>query len=606
MAMSIQFHKFEGIPKHDHNVRSIEEAHIRGEDEGGFYKILKDCDWKNEVDNVIFKNDIADFNAKQTRKDRLKNSYYDECKERENKDEERKILKKSQGQNDYNVFRPVHEFILGFYGDDINVKEKEKLIEKYVEDFEKKYSTNLKIVGAYIHGDEQKGLIEKGLKNINNIDLHLHLDVVPIAHGYKRGMENQISLSGALKELGFENTNKKENSLVDFESRQREELKKILNKDRDIPIEIIPTKKEKKIHLEKEKYIAQQENEILKIEHSNLKKEKRLKQREILTIENEFQNKKSELDYYENEINIKNTELDSINNSLDDKKAELEETKIAVDKLEEKGDFLHNQLAEKKEEYELLKKEGLNIKNDIENDLEKDINNIINDNVISAESAKQLVDDIKTALTNAYDRGYKAKEYDKNVDSDRDYVINKEITGLFRENSPLNKLNNIFNTINKNIRELAKEYTNNTHVRLKAKLQKKKEEKKVDKILNNIKYEDYFEIFFDRNGNVTEKSEKFLEQKIINVINGKTDDKDWQKLQDKYFNLDSNSRQELLQYIKKDCLKYLIDYNTPKIEEIKFKRFLYSNGIKYANYGGGLISNYIQMQQQVIEEYEDD
>ena len=51
---------------------------------------------------------------------------------------------------------------------------------KYVEGFEER-NPNLKLIGAYIHMDEASP--------------HLHLDYVPVAHGYSRGLETRNSLT---------------------------------------------------------------------------------------------------------------------------------------------------------------------------------------------------------------------------------------------------------------------------------------------------------------------------------------------------------------------------------------------------------------------------
>ena len=55
-------------------------------------------------------------------------------------------------------------------------KAKRALIE-YVNTFEQR-NPNLKLIGAYIHMDEASP--------------HLHLDYVPVAHGYKRGLLQEI------------------------------------------------------------------------------------------------------------------------------------------------------------------------------------------------------------------------------------------------------------------------------------------------------------------------------------------------------------------------------------------------------------------------------
>ena len=75
---------------------------------------------------------------------------------------------------------------------------KEALV-KYVEGFEER-NPNLKLIGAYIHMDEASP--------------HLHLDYVPVAHGYSRGLSTRNSLDRAMKEMGFapENESRKNNA----------------------------------------------------------------------------------------------------------------------------------------------------------------------------------------------------------------------------------------------------------------------------------------------------------------------------------------------------------------------------------------------------------
>ena len=70
---------------------------------------------------------------------------------------------------------------------------------KYVEGFEER-NPNLKLIGAYIHMDEASP--------------HLHLDYVPVAHGYSRGLSTRNSLDRAMKEMGFapENESRKNNA----------------------------------------------------------------------------------------------------------------------------------------------------------------------------------------------------------------------------------------------------------------------------------------------------------------------------------------------------------------------------------------------------------
>ena len=64
---------------------------------------------------------------------------------------------------------------------------KEALV-RYASTFEQR-NPNLRLIGAYIHMDEASP--------------HLHLDYVPVAHGYSRGLSTRNSLDKAMKEMGF-------------------------------------------------------------------------------------------------------------------------------------------------------------------------------------------------------------------------------------------------------------------------------------------------------------------------------------------------------------------------------------------------------------------
>ncbi|MDN5652564.1 MAG: plasmid recombination protein, partial [Lactococcus lactis] len=65
----------------------------------------------------------------------------------------------------------------------INKKLANKVLEEYFEEFEKR-NPNLKIYNAVIHNDEASP--------------HLHLNFVPVADGYKRGLEKQVSFDRAI------------------------------------------------------------------------------------------------------------------------------------------------------------------------------------------------------------------------------------------------------------------------------------------------------------------------------------------------------------------------------------------------------------------------
>lgn len=123
----------------------------------------------------LFGEALATYNAKQTRSDRKIASYYEHVKG----------LKTGE--------KLFYEDVVQWGSKDDFTNEKtrqtaRKCLIEYVNGFQKRNS-NLKLIGAYIHMDEASP--------------HLHLDYIPFAHGYKRGLSVRNSLDKAMKEMGY-------------------------------------------------------------------------------------------------------------------------------------------------------------------------------------------------------------------------------------------------------------------------------------------------------------------------------------------------------------------------------------------------------------------
>lgn len=89
-----------------------------------------------------------------------------------------------------------------------------EILEKYVENFENR-NPNLKIYNAVIHNDEASP--------------HLHLNVIPVASGYKRGVQLQPSFDKALKQQNIDFDKSDSRSLMkNFREREVAEIEKML------------------------------------------------------------------------------------------------------------------------------------------------------------------------------------------------------------------------------------------------------------------------------------------------------------------------------------------------------------------------------------------
>ena len=124
----------------------------------------------------IFGEALEKYNAKQKRADRKIEDYCDHIKKSKNGE---KLF-----YEDVVQWGSKEDF----QKPETRERAKEALV-KYVEGFEER-NPNLKLIGAYIHMDEASP--------------HLHLDYVPVATGYSRGLETRNSLDKAMKQMGFQ------------------------------------------------------------------------------------------------------------------------------------------------------------------------------------------------------------------------------------------------------------------------------------------------------------------------------------------------------------------------------------------------------------------
>lgn len=163
--------------------------------------ILMDRDIK-EAYREIFGESLREYNQKQKRKDRQINDYYEHI---------------SKSKNGEKLF---YEDVLQ-WGKKEDFEKNPELramaadaLTAYALNFEKR-NPNLKLIGAYIHMDEASP--------------HLHLDYIPVAHGYSRGLKTRNSLARAMREMGFnpESESRKNNSTMAWKENERNYFKKI-------------------------------------------------------------------------------------------------------------------------------------------------------------------------------------------------------------------------------------------------------------------------------------------------------------------------------------------------------------------------------------------
>ena len=229
MGVTISTHNGSSVAR-EHNVRNkkvvSKEDHI---DQNGVHEIWHDEKVRNAYER-LFGQAVDDYNAKQTRADRKIGNYYNEiCKD----------AKK----------HPCYEMIIGIYGTNENgeplcsAEQGKTIMREFVDDW-KHRNPNLEMIGAYYHADEQG-------------EPHVHIDYIPVAHGYQKGMETQTGLVKALKEQGFEKQGKA-TAQIQWEARENAFLDHLC---RLHGLEVEHPKKKDSKHVETETYNAQKELE---------------------------------------------------------------------------------------------------------------------------------------------------------------------------------------------------------------------------------------------------------------------------------------------------------------------------------------------------------
>lgn len=129
-----------------------------------------------EVYHKLFDDALQEYNAKQTRKDRIIADYYEHIR-----------LSKR--------LKLYHEVVFQLGDKDFKNKEILKsMLCEFMQDFQKN-NPNLYVFNAVLHMDEATP--------------HLHIDFVPVATKQKLGLHKKVSLKGALAEQGFHSKDRK-------------------------------------------------------------------------------------------------------------------------------------------------------------------------------------------------------------------------------------------------------------------------------------------------------------------------------------------------------------------------------------------------------------
>lgn len=171
----------------------------------------------------IFGDALREYNAKQKRKDRKITDYLSHIKQSKNNE---KVFYE-------NVVQIGKRDDTGILDADGNITDEallaREILDEYARTFQER-NPNLILFNAVLHMDEATP--------------HLHLDYIPVAHGYKTGLSTRNSLTKGLQEMGIEPAKgKNDNETMHWQQREREFLTGLC-RERGMDIEVLGIKRD--------------------------------------------------------------------------------------------------------------------------------------------------------------------------------------------------------------------------------------------------------------------------------------------------------------------------------------------------------------------------
>lgn len=285
--------------------------------------------------NNRFQHAIDTYNAKQRREDRKKNKPYTELLAEENA----KLLAKAKYNREHGINTSVrkptklaHEYVLqigdkntnGALDPNTDMKANREYARQVVEEIQRKYP-HANILLATYHADEATP--------------HLHLLIQFVGDDYKQGLPEQISMSKALEQDGFERSQNRGNYAINRfvedikDTIMTDKLAEIMHEERDI---IGEHRKHEATAVFREK--ARAEEKHLKEVGAFQMQKLQIARQNLETKRNEYQH------YYSSVANRLNKGIEELNaskNILESQKAEFESYKaLETQALQEKNNFL--------------------------------------------------------------------------------------------------------------------------------------------------------------------------------------------------------------------------------------------------------------------------
>lgn len=284
-----------------------------------------------EAYQEVFGEAVEEYNSKQKRKDRKIDDYYLHVYHSKTLDLQREMIIGLGNKQDWDE--------LGYE----KKKEAGQLIKEVIEDFIKDKKDHIHVYNAVIHLDEAGAP-------------HAHINFIPLAHGYKNGLETQPSWTKSLAQMGYPGKGRK--PFMAFRETEVERIGRIAKKygiERKLgeTNDIADVRMYKKVK-ELEKQAKAKEAEIEGLEQDYSQKDRELKrqaqeQAKALSdftkdLENKVNEKEVELELLDSELAEKQAEAQSAGESARQARQQAQEAQGEAERLQKEADRLKSQV----------------------------------------------------------------------------------------------------------------------------------------------------------------------------------------------------------------------------------------------------------------------
>ena len=312
MAKTISFVKGKGSLRHNNRefiANNIDEARVPW----NTVYIQKPL---QEAYEEIFGNAVSEYNAKQKRSDRKIDDYLTKIK--------------NSGNNEKQFYENVVQIgkrdDTGVLDENGNLSEAAKvardILDEYARTFQER-NPNLILFNAVLHMDEATP--------------HLHLDYIPVAHGYKTGLSTRNSLTKGLQEMGIAPAvRKSDTETMHWQERERAYISELC-KEHEIEIEVLGVDRDSYSIPEYKKAMREKEAAEAEIEILNAEKTE---------VEAVIENMNHDLESGQKDIEEQKEILKEITDQISDAEKKVVAKEKTLDKILDAGKPVEKEIEE--------------------------------------------------------------------------------------------------------------------------------------------------------------------------------------------------------------------------------------------------------------------